>query len=257
MALLPYNRNHNTLELTEDTIHLWFACPDEIVEEGLLSAYESVLGDEEKVQWQRFFFPKHRQQYLVTRALVRTALSRYFDLEPKDWRFNINEYGKPEIANATGGLPLRFNLSHTDGLVMCAVVLAHDIGVDVEHRQRGNTSLAIAEHCFSRQETQDLRQLPPHQQPQRFLEYWTLKEAYIKAKGMGLSLPLDQFSFRLGDDGSAEIAFDSGLEDDPSHWQFWRLNPSENHIAALAVKPKKRQHFQLKASKVIPFKAYY
>jgi 4'-phosphopantetheinyl transferase len=239
------------LELPSGNIHLWLAYPDEIDDQALLLDYAQLLDDDENTRWHRFYFAKHRHQYLVTRALVRSTLTRYADIDPKEWRFAINHYGKPEIANALPGLPLRFNLTHTDGLVICAIVLADDIGVDCENVQK-NHSLAIAEHCFSTQEIQALKQLPENRQAQRFLEYWTLKEAYIKAKGMGLSLPLDQFSFRFRENQRVEIHFDQHLDDHPEHWQFWQFNPSADHIAAVAVKSVPYKPFQLTMNTVVP-----
>jgi len=243
-----------TLELPANTIHLWLAFCDEIDNPSLLSEYEQLLNEEEKNRWQRFYFARHRHQYLVTRALIRSTLSLYIDRAPKDWCFTVNDYGKPEIRSGLTDIPIRFNLSHTDGLIMCAVVLANDIGVDIEDKKKQHP-LAIAEYCFSKQETQELNQLPKHQQAQRFLEYWTLKEAYIKAKGMGLSLPLDQFSFILSENQPVAIAFDPRLADNPAHWQFWQLSPSEQHIAAVAVRSETGVDFQLVINKVVPLQS--
>ena len=94
---------------------------------------------------------------------------------------------------------LRFNLSHTDGLVVCLVAVEREIGVDVEHTARaGSVGIEIAERFSSPSEVAELRSLPFADQRSRFFDYWTLKEAYIKARGLGLHLPLDQFSFHLG-----------------------------------------------------------
>lgn len=119
------------LPLPPHLIHLWYVCPNEIVDKKVLWEYEQLLNTVEKNQWQRFHFAKDRHTYLVTRALLRSVLSYYVNLNPKDWRFTFNAYGKPEIAEDLINMPLRFNLSHTDGIVICAIVLNHDIGVDV------------------------------------------------------------------------------------------------------------------------------
>lgn len=223
-------------QLSPDIIQLWFAFPDDISDEHLLSRYEQLLTEEERVQWQRFYFARHRHQYLVTRALVRSTLSCYADIAPADWRFSRNRYGKPEIMPGLVDMPIRFNLSHTDGLVICGVVLHHDLGVDVEYRERKNAGLNVAEHYFSAREVDALCKLPVSEQRNRFFDYWTLKEAYIKARGMGLSLPLDQFSFHIEGNRPPGISFDDRLADHPQHWQFWRLKPTEQHVAAVAVK---------------------
>lgn len=243
------------LELPIDTVHLWFACPDDIKDEALLIKYECLLNEAEKRRWQRFYFAKHRHQYLVTRALVRSVLSFYSDRDPKDWRFGFNAYGKPEIAPEQASLPIRFNLSHTDGLVLCAVVLEHDVGVDIENLQRKPVNPNIAEHFFSRQEAEWLNALPEWQRSTRFFEYWTLKEAFIKAKGMGLSLPLDQFSFTIEENGPIRVSFDPRLQDDPMHWQFWQLNPTPNHIGAIALRSEANRPFQWAMNKVVPLQS--
>lgn len=244
-----------SLTLLPGRIHLWFAFPDEITDQALLASYVSLLTEEEKARWQRFYFAKHRHQYLITRALVRSTLSSYVDIDPQDWRFSANKYGKPEIIRELLDIPIRFNLSHTDGLIMCGIVLNNDLGVDVESLERTNATINIARHCFSEQEAQDLNNVPESQQKQRFFEYWTLKEAYIKARGMGLSLPLDQFGFSIHDGRPLEITFDLRLEDNPEHWQFWRLRPSEKHLAAIAVKSKKHSEFQLLVKKSVPLQS--
>lgn len=245
------------LFLEKDGIHLWFAYPDEINDQALLLSYADLLNDEEQNRWQRFHFARHRQQYLITRALLRTTLSCYRDIEPKAWRFDFNAYGKPEIAQSQNqtGLPIRFNLSHTDGLTMCGIALTHDVGVDVEHKAKDRASLNIAEHYFAKAEIAGLKQIPEHQKPQRFFEYWTLKEAYIKARGMGLSLPLDQFSFIMPEQQRVQIAFEPGMQDNPDHWQFWRLYPSPQHIAAVAVNAPPHNGFRLSACKVVPLQS--
>lgn len=240
------------LKLSQGIIHLWLARPDEINDSVLLSQYMAMLSDEEKINMQRFYFAKHRHQYLVTRALIRSTLSYYVDIAPKDWCFSVNNYGKPEIANRVLDIPLRFNLSHTDGLIICALALENDIGVDIETMQRTHTSLDIAKHYFSKREYDSLRVLAKHEQAQRFLQYWTLKEAYIKARGLGLSLPLNQFSFVIDGQQPIKVEFDQYLNDDASLWQFWQFYPSEQHIAAVALKSDSRIRFKLEMHKVIP-----
>lgn len=238
--------------LTEHALHLWFAFPGDIADPELLARYRDWLSDEERAQWQRFHFERHRHQYLVTRALVRSTLSRYVDVAPKDWRFSRNAHGKPDILPGLTERPLRFNLSHTDGLVLCGVVLRHDIGVDVECRERNNATASIAEHYFSAQEVAALRALPKERQKHRFFDYWTLKEAYIKARGIGLSLPLQQFTFELAEQRAATIRFDSRMQEHAAHWRFWRIEVSERHVAAVAVQSAEGKDFELTMRTVVP-----
>ena len=250
------------LAVTPDAIHLWSCFCDEITDSGLLSKYNSLMEEHEKTRHQRFHFEKHQHQYLVTRALVRTVLSLYADIEPDQWRFTKNQYGRPEISPLVPGqkpyLNLRFNLSHADGLIICGVTTNREIGVDVENLTRSNDLLGIADRYFSSTEVKDLFSQPAYRQTQRFFDYWTLKESYIKARGMGLSLPLDQFSFHIQPDASTIISFDPRLKDNPAHWRFWQYKPSEDHQIALATQSASltAQTPHIHSYRIIPLKSW-
>ena len=109
------------------------------------------------------------------------------------------------------------------------------LGVDAENLDRASATSDIAAHYFSPLELRALRALPLAQQRERFFAYWTLKESYIKARGLGLALPLEQFSFLLDDPPQIRIAFDSRLSDEPSRWRFALLSGSEQHLVAVGV----------------------
>lgn len=246
MQNLPFQPS----SLAEHVIDIWLAYPDEITDVDLLLAYQALLTEQDRQQWQRFYFARHQQQYLVTRALVRAVLSQYWPLAPSAWQFVRDSYGKPEIQPGLIPLPLRFNLSHTEGLICCAVTLKHAIGVDVEYLLRANATLDIAARYFAAAEIQALTQLPDALQQQRFFALWTLKEAYIKARGLGLSLPLDQFSFSFDHQQSVSIEFLDAIADTPEHWQFWRYQPSEQHQMALAV--NSAEPISVRVKKIVP-----
>src|SRR6185437_316076 len=225
-----------TILLTPAEIHLWLAFYDEIADERLLSEYRALLNSEEKEQQSRFYFAKDRLRYLVTRALVRTVLSRYVSLEPGEWVFTVNAYGCPEIANAQGREAcLSFNISHTDSLIVLGVTKSRALGVDVENFRAREISIDIADRYFAPIEVAALSAVSPHQQQYRFFEYWTFKESYIKARGMGLSLPLDKFSFHYPHDRAVEIAIDPELADDAARWQFWQFQPRPEYLAAICA----------------------
>ena len=242
-----------TLKLNPAEIHLWFTFPAEIQDKELLQEYEKLLTPPERAQWQRFRFARLRHQYLITRALVRTTLSRYIDIEPRNWQFSKNEYGRPEIMTGENIEPLRFNLSHTTDLIICGVILKSDIGVDVENMKRNGTTVEIANRFFSPQEVKDLSSIPEKQQLARFFDYWTLKESYIKARGMGLSLPLEQFTFHISNhEEPLRISFSNQLHDEPTHWQFWLLQPTQHHKAAVSIRQETSMRHQLVMKEVIP-----
>jgi 4'-phosphopantetheinyl transferase len=218
--------------LGPDEIHLWLTDYAAIEDDSLIAAYHALLNEAEREQQQRFRFAKDRRRYLVTRALVRSALSGYAPVAPEEWRFTTNAWGRPEIANVDAG-DLTFNVSHTHSLIALAVTRGRAVGVDVENWCGRDVSPGIAERFFAPTEAAALRAILKSRQQERFFEYWTLKESYIKARGMGLSIPLDQFSFSFRDDGS--VSFAVTLDDDPSRWRFWQFRPRPEYVMALCA----------------------
>ncbi|HEX8706057.1 MAG TPA: 4'-phosphopantetheinyl transferase superfamily protein [Myxococcaceae bacterium] len=223
------------LPLPPDEVHVWIVEPEKITEPRLLERYHALLDSSERERHQRFHFEKHRHQFLVSHALVRLSLSRYAPVPPEAWSFTLGTHGRPEVTGQ--GTPrLYFNLSHTDGMAICAVSLEPEVGADVEDTLRHGMTVEVADRFFAPTEAATLRALPEERQRERFFELWTLKEAYIKARGMGLSLPLEHFAFELRPGEPPRITFDPRLVDEPSSWRFFQLQLSARHQAALAVR---------------------
>src|SRR5262249_397343 len=155
--------------------------------------------------------------------------------EPSAWRFTSSEHGRPEIVSPEVAPRLRFSLSHTRTVVACAVGAELDIGLDVEDVAR-DAPLDVAER-FAPSERAALEALPSHERKRRFFVYWTLKEAYAKARGLGLSLPLDQAVFDLSG-REIRVSFGSSAEDDAGAWRFESWVIEGAHRAALAVKTR-------------------
>jgi 4'-phosphopantetheinyl transferase len=224
------------IPLTPAEIHLWLAFYDEITDRRLHSAYRELLNPAEKEQESRFYFARDRRRYLITRALTRTVLSRYAPVRPKEWVFSSNAYGRPEIVNAQARYAgLSFNISHTHSLIVLGVTNCRALGVDVENFRAREVSIDVADRFFAPQEVAALAAMPPQRQQYRFFEYWTFKESYIKARGMGLSLPLDKFSFHYPNDRAVKIAIDPELEDEPNRWQFWQFRPRPEYLVAICA----------------------
>ncbi len=219
------------LVIGETEAHVWYLFPDALSDDAL-SAARALMNDDERVRHDRFLFPEGRREFAFTRALVRTTLSRYADVAPRDWQFTFGPHGRPEIAHGD----LNFNLSNTKGLIACIVGTTRDVGIDVESIERRGETLGIADRFFSPSEATALRALPPSEQHHRFFHLWTLKEAYIKARGMGLALPLDQFSFELVTGAPTTISFDPRLVDDAKTWQFDSFWPTRTHFVSTAVR---------------------
>lgn len=224
-----------TLDIPDNEIHLWLVEHQQITDPELLEAYRALLNKEEEKRFQRFVFPKHKLQFLVSRALLRTIIGQYLDQPPASLIFARNAYGKPRIGSFQLPLPLVFNLSHTNDMTVLAVTQGGEIGVDLEYISRKVDILKLADRYFSVQEASDLRQLGVDKFNERFIELWTLKEAYIKACGMGLAIPLRDFSFMFNNEG-IEISFAEEREDHPEHWRFWQLLLNKQFQIALALK---------------------
>lgn len=228
------------MNISHNEIHVWYAYDDNIKDASLLSQYVNLLNEEERAQHQRFHFEKHRHQYLITRATVRSILSLYLpEIAPEQWEFKKNEYGKPLIGNSALVIPLHFNISHTDQLIVMAVTLDRDLGVDVEYLPRLGKMLDIANSFFSPAEVEQLFALPIESQRNRFFDLWTLKEAYIKACGMGLSIPLDHFSYSFSNQGKIAIEFRPERNDQSDYWQFWQMHPNVDYKVSMAIKNEK------------------
>jgi 4'-phosphopantetheinyl transferase len=218
----------------DNEVQLWFTRVRERYDQALLDRFASLLNAEEKARWQRFVQPADRQRFLVARALVRTVLARLLgQAEPAALEFTATQWGKPELAGAAAG-KLHFNLSHTDGLLVLAVSRAHEVGVDVEAVDRKVEPLALAQRFFATDEHAELLELEGQEQRERFFALWTLKEAWVKARGLGLRIPLDDFSFSFA--GSTPVIhFGPQLEEHAGEWQFSVLRQRGPFRIALAV----------------------
>jgi 4'-phosphopantetheinyl transferase len=240
--------------LPDDEAHLWIARPEQARDPRLLRRYDALLSEDERRKCSRFVFDKDRHSCLVTRALLRTVLSRYAPVPPERWRFAANEYGRPSVDEPREQRWLRFNLSHTEGLVVCLVARRREVGVDVEDRTRSGELLAVADRFFSPFEVQALRALPREEQLDRFFFYWTLKESYIKARGMGLAIPLSQFSFELDSarERGIRIRFEPELRDDPNRWDFSALSCGRRHAIASSLERLHEEEIRLVLREILP-----
>ena len=216
--------------LAAGQVHAWFRATGELSDADIASARQ-LLSDDERARADRFVFERDRRDFAAAHALLRSTLSRYADVAPAAWQFVIAEGGKPRVAPA---LPLlSFNLSHTHGLVACVVALGCDVGIDVESIDR-RVDPKLAVRFFSPSETDWIDAAVPEDRSRRFLELWTLKEAYLKAIGKGLSHPLDTIVFEVREDGV--IAFRPPADVDAAAWQFALCAPTARHCLALAVR---------------------
>jgi 4'-phosphopantetheinyl transferase len=218
-------------DMDKKPLHLWYADPEDLTE-AVAQACAPLLSEDECAQWQTFRFDRHRREYLTTRALVRTALSHHHPLAPEAWRFQTNPYGKPTVDPDCG---LRFNLSNSPGLVVCLIAQRAEVGVDAEPIERAEKVAELASEVLSPLELVQLETLRGPERLDRILSLWTLKEAYIKARGMGLSLPLSKVSFLFGGIEGIRLELDPRLGAEPgSRWQFCLVEHAGHRIALMA-----------------------
>ena len=223
------------MKLGRHDIHLWLVRDRDVQDPALLLAYQGLLSAEEQAISQRIVQPAQRHQYLVTRALVRTVLSRYDGHSaPNMLSFISNGYGTPSLARRGTQGDVSFNLSHSEALVVLAVGLDRMIGVDVECMSRPTDFIGLSERYFAPQEARWLQGRSTRELSDGFFELWTLKEAYVKARGLGLSLSLDAFGFQFAGQGIS-VSFSSACDDHPANWRFWQFRPTPAHTLALAV----------------------
>ncbi len=185
----------------------------------------------------RLVFARDRESYVRAHALLRRTLAGYGPTPPAALAFSRGGHGRPELLGEPPAAPLRFSLSHTAGLAACAVTLGLDVGLDVECVRPQANLAALAESTLAAAELRTLMDLPPERQDGHFYALWTLKEAYAKARGFGLALPLTAAAFHL-DDPAASIVFApaAALGDTADAWQFGLFWPTAEHVAAVAVR---------------------
>jgi 4'-phosphopantetheinyl transferase len=212
-------------------IEVWFRATDAL-DEAAIAAAASVLSDEERAQYRRFWFAHDARDYAAAHALLRHTLSLRGDHAPAEWRFERTPAGKPLLI-AEDANRASFSLSHTRGMVACAVTSDAEIGVDVEWVDREVDAEGIAARFFAPAEAAQLAELTGDARRDRFFDLWTLKEALVKALGRGMAMSLRSLAFTVGPSG--DIGLDAP-DIDPGAWQFALFTPSPRHRLAVAVR---------------------
>ncbi|MHB8956517.1 MAG: 4'-phosphopantetheinyl transferase family protein [Pirellulaceae bacterium] len=231
-----------TALLARDQVHVWYCLTDDPPWADVQSHYLSLLSVDERERYYRFMFDEDRRQFLLARTLVRTMLSRYAVVGPRDWEFEYSAKGKPSVASRLCLSHLQFSHSHADALVACAIAHTYCVGVDVESAER-EVDLKIARHCLSPSERQLFAHANPTEQQRQLLRSWTLKEAYSKARGLGLSLGFADYSFSFPPDDSQgpRLACHGVSHEDPRQWQFHQsLIDGKYYLAVAVARPVSR-----------------
>jgi 4'-phosphopantetheinyl transferase len=220
------------LPIGDAEVHVWRARL-ELPAAGLCGLAR-ILDADESARAARFVFDVHRDRFIARRGILRLILARYLGVMPAGITLESSEYGKPLLAGSHR-TDLRFNLSHSQDVALYAMTRGRDLGVDVERIRPGLAEDSIAERFFAAGEVAALRALPQASQPAAFFDCWTRKEAFVKAKGMGLSLALDSFEVSLGDTGPARLVRTSPDPGEAARWSMVALHPAPDYAAALVV----------------------
>ena len=218
------------IELGPDEVHVYVLFAG-AADQPVMPERAARLCPAERARYDRYRFPNKKNEFLFGKLLTRWVLSRYHARGPESWTFVEAARGKPDAHDADG---LRFNLSHTRGLLAVAITRQREVGIDVEEIERRDA--AVADRFFAPEEAAQVRAAPEAAKDRLFARFWTLKEAYIKAHGDGLSIPLASFRFVLED--PVRIEFREPEGGDPREWWFAFRDVSAQHALAVAVRTR-------------------
>jgi 4'-phosphopantetheinyl transferase len=216
----------SSFQLADDEIHSWCASLD-VPSETSARLYATLTPDE-RTRSARFHFERDQQRFIVARGVLRDLLGRYLQTPPSKIRFVYNAFGKPDLGPEFASR-LKFNLSHSAGLSLIAIATASNVGVDLEYIGPQSDYADVAQRFFSAAEGDYLNALPGHLYAEAFFSCWTKKEAYLKASGEGLAIPLNGFSVPLTTEpGHTPVDLRGG-------WSFYTLRPAPGYAGALAI----------------------
>jgi 4'-phosphopantetheinyl transferase len=216
-------------------MYLWTLLTDDTTDTAIACRLQEILSADEKNEACRFRRVTDRNQFVLARALVRLALSNHFSIPAGAWRFDRDRNRRPFIVAPTLLPPVRFSVSHTRGLIACLITLSAEAAVDVERVEHNEDLALMALQFLSPVEQRALNALSGADWTTHVFDLWTLKEAYAKARGLGLSLPLNDIGFELAPN-NVRAHFASRLGEDPSAWVFWHRHLSAQHTISVAAK---------------------
>jgi 4'-phosphopantetheinyl transferase len=196
----------------------------------------TVLSADERERAARFRFERDRRRFVAGRSALRSLIASYLGAAPVEVEFGYGPQGKPFVSGST----LSFNVSHSGGCALYAVASCFEIGVDVELLDHARFDDGVAERFFSPQEVATLHTLRQAERPHAFLRCWTRKEAFIKARGEGLSLPLHDFDVAFAPGTRPKILRTAWSAQEPAEWTLCDISGfCPDAVAALAVRSAK------------------
>lgn len=202
--------------------------------EAVRARFLASFSDEERARHARFLRGGDQDLFLLAHGMLRCVLGNQLGVSAGELAFESGEHGRPELTHPAGAGKLRFNLTHTKGLVACALAPGRAVGVDAENLSRSIDRRSVAARVFSAPERQSIEERSGATARERFFLHWTLKESYIKAVGKGFALPLRQITTVPADDASATLRL-AEIEDDASRWMLRTHHAGPEHLLAVAL----------------------
>lgn len=231
-------------------IELWCAWLPDIDAAQCWEAYRALLDAHEREREQRLRRSADRRRNLAARALVRTLLSRHAPVAPEAWRFGTEAHGRPHVV-APQPAPIEFNIAHSADLVVLGIAAGRALGVDVEHAGRHSDTVAL-ERYFAPSEHAALRVLSAKERRRRFFELWTLKESYLKARGVGLRMPLRECAFELSEPGRVRLSVRGASADEAARWAFAQFTLRGQYTLAVCAERQGSQTLRLQVHEIVP-----
>lgn len=220
--------------LADKHVHLW-RVDVEAVASGE-AHWQTILSPDEEARAKRFHFPRDRQRFTAVRALLRMILAAYIGCDPKELTFSYSKREKPALASPPDASEITFNVSHSGGVALVAITRARDIGVDVERVRQDLEAEAIARRFFSAYEQEQLAVLGGEELYEAFFRCWTRKEAYIKATGAGLALPLKEFDVSIASGNTDSLLATRPDDSEAARWSLRQVPAGPGYVAALCVR---------------------
>lgn len=228
-----------SFQLSHDEIHIWSASLEQSAQDvtGLFSS----LSQDEKERSKRFYFARDQNRYITGRGMLRALLGNYLGIKPDQIEFSYGAYGKPALGTTFHGKNLQFNLSHSNDKVIYIFNWDQPIGIDIEHARPMKDMDDFALQCFTPNECNFIHALSKDKKQESFFKLWTCKEAFLKANGSGLTVPINQVEVSLATDGSASVTSIGDDREQAGSWHLELFTPIKDYQAALAIEEYEKQ----------------
>ncbi len=242
--------------LKENDIDIWISSFDQFRDDIPVSDYKRLLTCDELKRLDSIVRENHRIQYLVSRALLRTVLNKYTAIPPASIKFSYNKYGKPYLNPAINRHDIEFNLSHSNGIAVCAITAKREVGIDIEKLRIVGNIKSITDKFFSPYEAKNLIGNSANHNSERIIEYWTLKEAYVKAMGYGMYMPLNSVIIDYENECTINC-FNTGVDNSRLHHnKFFLFDMPLTYKLSICINCKQSApNFNITAREIVPFKS--